>query len=82
MMNLRVRPGLREKCIPIGEVETVVDGLDAGRIDSIYFDAMLTNEFGDGKDSVGKACHEAIGDFVFTGPENSHVSAAPDELGF
>ena len=68
------------RVVPIGEVETVVDGLDASGIDSIHFDAMPADLFRDGKDGIGSIGHESIGDVVLARPENSHVSAAPYQL--
>src|SRR5258708_9990477 len=58
---------------PIGEVEAVVDGLNAGRIDSIDLDAMLANFFRDREDRIRHIGHEPIGDVVFAGPENSQI---------
>ena len=65
---------------PVGEVEAVVDGLDAGGIDSIDLDAMLADQIRDGEDGIGKAGHEAIGEVVLACPEDAHVATAPNEV--
>src|SRR5580704_3412111 len=70
-----------EGCIPVSNVNTVVDRLYQRRLDSIHSDAMLADLLGDGKDSIGNAGHEAISNVVFAGPEDSHISTAPDKLG-
>ena len=70
----------RRGCVPVGKIETVIDGLDASGIDSIDFNAMSADLFGDSEDGVGSAGHEAIGKVMFAGSENPHVSAAPYQL--
>lgn len=59
------RLGGRRSCIPVGEVQAVIDGLDAGRVDVIALDAMVSDLIGDGEDCVRRARHQAIGRVVF-----------------
>src|SRR5665213_4141499 len=58
--------------VPVGKIETVIDGLDASGIDSIDFNAMSADLFGDGEDVVGSTGHQAIGEVMFAGPQNAH----------
>ena len=69
-------------CTPVGKVEAIVDSLYASWIDSINLDAMAPDLLRDGEDRVGNSRHDAIGDTVLAGPENSHVPATPDQLCF
>ena len=64
----------------MGKIDTIVDGLDASRIDSVHLDAMSADLVGYGKDRIGSTSHEPISDIVLSGPKNSHVSAAPYQL--
>jgi hypothetical protein len=41
---------------------------------------MPPNLFRDGKHRIGRASHEPIGNVMFAGPQNTHVSAGPNQL--
>ena len=70
------------RSVPVEDVQAVVDSLYASGIDSIDLDAMATDLFRDGEDGMRRVRHEPVGQLVFRGPENPHVSAAPDQLCF